>query len=147
MSRLTFFCDLAEATTPLAHYWEHTVGSDHAPVALRADWQRHLKRAHKELGFQHVRFHGLLSDDMGTVTREKNSLHYSFLNSDQVFDFLLSIDMKPFVELSFMPGALASGTKTVFHYRGNITPPKKLHTMGHVDRSARQTLRRTLREE
>ena len=124
MSRLTFFCDLAEATTPLAHYWEHTVGSDHAPVALRADWQRHLKRAHKELGFQHVRFHGLLSDDMGTVTREKNSLHYSFLNSDQVFDFLLSIDMKPFVELSFMPGALASGTKTVFHYRGNITPPK-----------------------
>jgi len=32
--------------------------------------------------------------------------------------------MRPFVELSFMPGALASGRTTVFHYRGNITPPR-----------------------
>jgi len=32
--------------------------------------------------------------------------------------------MKPFVELSFMPEPLASGTATVFHYQGNITPPK-----------------------
>jgi xylan 1,4-beta-xylosidase len=28
------------------------------------------------------------------------------------------------VELSFMPTALASGDKTVFHYRANVTPPK-----------------------
>ena len=56
MSKLTFFCDLAEATIPLPHFWEHTVGSDHAPMALRADWQRDLKRAHEELGFRYVRF-------------------------------------------------------------------------------------------
>jgi xylan 1,4-beta-xylosidase len=109
---------------PLPHFWEHTVGSDHAPMALRADWQRDLKRAHDELGFQHVRFHGLLSDDMGTVVVDNNELLYSFFNSDQVFDFLLSIGMKPFVELSFMPGALASGSRTVFGYEANVTPPK-----------------------
>lgn len=124
MSRLTFFCDLAEATIPLPHFWEHTVGSDHAPVALRADWQQQLKRAHKDLGFEHVRFHGLLSDDMRMVVRENNKLLYSFFNSDQIFDFLLSIGMKPFVELSFMPGALASGKKTMFEYEANVTPPK-----------------------
>ena len=124
MSKLTFFCDLAEATIPLPHFWEHSVGSDHAPMALRADWQRDLKRAHDELGFRYVRFHGLLSDDMGTVVRENKKLFYSFFNCDQVFDFLLSIGMKPFVELSFMPGPLASGQKTVFKYQGNITPPK-----------------------
>ena len=78
-------------------------------MALRADWQRDLKRAHDELGFRYVRFHGLLSDDMGTVVRENKKLFYSFFNCDQVFDFLLSIGMKPFVELSFMPGPLASG--------------------------------------
>jgi xylan 1,4-beta-xylosidase len=121
VSRLTFFCDLAEATIPLPHFWEHTVGSDHAPVALRADWQSQLKRAHEELGFRHVRFHGLLSDGMRTVIREHD---YSFFNADQVFDFLFSIGMRPFVELSFMPGALASGDKTVFSYQANITPPK-----------------------
>lgn len=124
MSSLSYFCDLAEATTPLAHFWEHTVGSDHAPMALRADWQAQLQRAHRELGFQHVRFHGLLSDDFRLLVRDGNKHFYSFFNCDQVFDFLLSIGMRPFVELSFMPNALASGSKTVFGYEANITPPR-----------------------
>ena len=124
MSSLSFFCDLAEATRPLPHFWEHTVGSDHAPMALRADWQNQLQRAHRELGFQHVRFHGLLSDDFRMVVRDKNKLFYSFFNCHQIFDFLLSIGMRPFVELSFMPQAFASGKKTVFGYEANITPPR-----------------------
>src|SRR5918994_1965725 len=124
MSSIDFFCNLAEPTTPLPHFWEHTVGSDHAPVALRADWQRQLQRCHEELGFQYVRFHGLLYDDMGTLVRENDKLLYSFFNADQIFDYLLSIGMKPFVELSFMPPTLASGRKTVFHYQANVTPPK-----------------------
>ena len=118
-----FFCNLSDAATPLRHVWEHTVGSDHAPVALRADWQRQLRRCHNELGFQYVRFHGLLSDDMGTLICHQDKFLYSFFNADQIFDFLLSIGMRPFVELSFMPEALASGGKTVFHYRANVTPP------------------------
>jgi xylan 1,4-beta-xylosidase len=109
VSKLTFFCDLAEATTPLPHFWEHTVGSDHARMALRDDWRRQFKRAHDELGFRHVRFHGLLPDDV---------------NPTQIFDYLLSIGMKPFVELSFMPDVLASGSKTVFSYKANVTPPR-----------------------
>jgi xylan 1,4-beta-xylosidase len=124
MSSLSFFCDLAEATTPLPHFWEHTVGSDHAPVTLRADWQAQLQRAHRELGFKHVRFHGLLSDDFRLLVGNHNKHFYSFFNCDQVFDFLLSNGMRPFVELSFMPSALASGTKTVFNYEANITPPR-----------------------
>jgi xylan 1,4-beta-xylosidase len=121
VSRLTFFCDLAEATTPLPHFWEHTVGSDGARTALRSDWQQQLKRAHDELGFRHVRFHGILSDDLWTLSRDNV---YSFFNCDQIFDFLLGIGMKPFVELSFMPAALASGKRTVFSYEANVTPPK-----------------------
>lgn len=124
MRSLSFFCDLAEATTPLPHFWEHTVGSDHAPVALRADWQSQLQRAQGELGFQHVRFHGLLSDDFGIVVQNNKKLLYSFFNCDQVFDFLLSIGMRPFVELSFMPTPLASRNKTVFNYKANISPPR-----------------------
>jgi xylan 1,4-beta-xylosidase len=124
MSSIEFFCDVASKTTPFPHFWEHSIGSDHAPMALRADWQGQLKRCHEELGFQYVRFHGLLSDDLGMLVRPKRDLIYSFFNADQIFDYLLSIGMKPFVELSFMPEALASGSKTVFHYKANVTPPK-----------------------
>ena len=100
------------------------MGSGHATLALRADWQRQLKRAHDELGMKHVRFHGLLCDDMGTLIAEGDTLFYSFFNADTVFDFLLSIGMRPFVELSFMPSALASGGQLVFHYGANVSPPK-----------------------
>jgi len=121
---MTFICDTGSATKIFPHFWEHTVGSCHATMALRADWQKQLLRCHIELGFKYVRFHGILSDDMGTLVCENDQLVYSFFNADQVCDFLLSIGMRPFVELSFMPTALSSGDKIVFHYKGNVTPPK-----------------------
>jgi xylan 1,4-beta-xylosidase len=119
-----FSCDLAVPAIELPHCWQHTVGSDHARMALRADWQAQLRKAHDELGFRYVRFHGILDDDVGTLVREQDRLIYSFFNSDRIFDFLLGIGMKPFVELSFMPLALASGDATVFRYKGNVTPPR-----------------------
>jgi xylan 1,4-beta-xylosidase len=111
-------------SSALPHFWEHTIGSGHATLALRADWQAQMKRAHDELGIRHVRFHGILSDDMGTLICQDDKFLYSFFNTDQIFDFLLSIGMRPFVELSFMPTALSSGGQTVFHYRANVTLPK-----------------------
>jgi xylan 1,4-beta-xylosidase len=83
-----------------------------------------MRQCHDELGFRHVRFHDLLSDDMGTLMDEQDRLRFSFFNADQICDFLVSIGMKPFVELSFMPSTLSSGTTTVFHYAANVTPPK-----------------------
>jgi len=121
---ISFIGDLGGLRTSLPHFWEHTIGSGHATLGLRADWQRQLKRAHDELGMKHVRFHGILSDDMGTLIDQSGQLLYSFFNADQIFDYLLSIGMKPFVELSFMPTALSSGDQIVFHYRANVTPPR-----------------------
>lgn len=119
-----FSGDVDGPSRPMPHFWEHTIGSGHATLALRADWQAQMRRAHDELGVRHVRFHGLLSDDVGTLIAEGDTLFYSFFNADQIFDFLKSIGMRPFVEFSFMPTALASGTQTVFHYSANVSPPK-----------------------
>jgi xylan 1,4-beta-xylosidase len=127
MTDPTFSSDLTLKPESFCHFWEHTIGSGHATLALRADWQKQITRCQKELGFKHVRFHGLLSDDMGTLTCQNDKLVYSFYNANTIFDFLISIGMKPFVELSFMPTTLSSGTTTVFHYKSNVTPPKDFH--------------------
>ena len=132
MRPIEFFCEVGQKGVDLPHCWEHTVGSCHATLALRADWQQQLRQAQTELGFRHVRFHGLLSDDVGTVFRQHKRLRYSFFNADRIFDFLLSIGVRPFVELSFMPEALASGRRTVFHYRGNVTPPQDFKQWGSL---------------
>jgi xylan 1,4-beta-xylosidase len=97
-----------------------------------------MRRCHDELGFQHVRFHALLSDELGTLVREGEKLLYSFFNADQIIDFLLSIGMRPFVELSFMPETLASGHTTVFSYRGNVTPPRDYDQWGTLIRKITQ---------
>ena len=107
------------------HPRNHCVGSGHGSLALREDWQEHLKNAHDKVGVSSVRFHGILDDDVGPVNGVND---YSFVNIDKIYDYLLSIDMKPYVEISFMPRDLASGTDTTFHYKGNITPPKDWST-------------------
>ena len=89
-----FTCNLRQPGSVFPHFWEHTVGSGHAPLALRADWQKQMLRCHHELGFQYVRFHALLSDEMGTLVCEEEQLLYSFFNTDRIFDFLLSIGTK-----------------------------------------------------
>lgn len=119
-----FHCDLSATGTPMEHIWSHTIGSDHAHMALRADWQAQMRRTRAELGVRYVRFHGLLDDDMADLLDEQNKIRYGFYNADVVTDFLRSIGMRPFVELSFMPKVLASGDQTVFNYHGNVTPPK-----------------------
>jgi xylan 1,4-beta-xylosidase len=119
-----FLCDLSQTGKPFDHFWEHTVGSGHAPLALRADWQVQLDDCRRALGFQRVRFHDLLSGAIEIPTGEKEEGVTSFFNVDQIVDFLRRIEMRPFVELSFMPRALASGGKTTFHYRANVTPPQ-----------------------
>jgi len=121
-----FIVNTTAPTSKFNHFWEECVGSGHAVLALREDYRKHLKLAKDELGFKYVRFHGLFDDDMSTVHRpgDFSKYKYSFFNIDSIFDYLLSIDMKPLIELSFMPEALASGNATVMHYKGNITPPK-----------------------
>ncbi len=134
---IRFSIDPAKKTA-FPHYWELCVGSCHAYTALREDYRQQLRRAHDELGFRYVRFHGLLNDDMCVCVMQRDfagnplGVVYNFVNIDNIFDFLLSIGMKPFIELGFMPTALASGEKTCFHYRGNITPPKDCAAWGEL---------------
>ena len=121
-----FYLDAQSPRKSFDHYWELCVGSCHAATALRADWQRQLERCHRELGFRYVRFHGLFDDDMSVAAKPLLALQpkYCFTNIDKIYDFLLSIGMKPFVELGFMPECFASGNKTLFHYKANTTPPR-----------------------
>jgi xylan 1,4-beta-xylosidase len=101
------------------------IGAGRANEGLRADWQQQLAYVKKECGFRYIRMHGLLTDDMGVYKEDRNgNPQYNYMYVDVLFDFLQSIGIKPFVELGFMPSALASGSTTIFWWRGNVTPPK-----------------------
>ncbi len=105
--------------------FKECIGAGRANEGLRADWQQQLAMTKKDCDFKYIRMHGLLTDDMGVYKEDRNgNPEYNFQYMDVLYDYLLSIGMKPFVELGFMPSALASGSQTIFWWRGNVTPPK-----------------------
>ncbi|MRR23246.1 glycoside hydrolase, partial [bacterium] len=105
--------------------FKECIGAGRANEGLRADWQQQLAMVREECGFRYIRMHGLLTDDMGVYREdEKGNPQYNYQYIDVLYDYILEIGMKPFVELGFMPWALASGDRTIFWWRGNITPPK-----------------------
>jgi xylan 1,4-beta-xylosidase len=105
--------------------FKECIGAGRANEGLRADWQQQLALVKKECGFKYIRMHGLLTDDMAVYREDRNgNPEYNYQYVDVLYDYILSIGMKPFVELGFMPSALASGSQTIFWWRGNVTPPK-----------------------
>lgn len=121
----TIQLDVSKASGPLPHGFDLCVGAGRANEGLRADWQQQLAQAQRECGFRYLRLHGLLHDDMGVYTEDRaGRLVYNWQYVDKLYDFLLSIHIKPFVELSFMPAALRSADQTVFWWKANVSPPK-----------------------
>jgi xylan 1,4-beta-xylosidase len=119
--------DLRETNGTLNTMFKRCVGAGRANEGLRADWQRQLACVRRECGFEYIRMHGLFCDDMGVYREHDGKPEYNWQYIDELFDFLHHIGMKPFVELGFMPNGLASGSKTIFWWRGNVTPPRDLN--------------------
>ncbi len=72
-----------------------------------------------------VRAHAILHDDNAVVRRDTAGvLIFNFNHIDAIYDQLLGYGLRPVVELSFMPAALARDPQqTIFSYRGIISPP------------------------
>lgn len=105
----------------------YCIGTGRMNLALRNEYHNQLKKVQEDIHFSYIRGHGLFCDDMAIYhTYEEDGTEkteYNFTYVDQVFDDYQSMGLKPFVELGFMPEKLASGTQTIFYWKGNTTPP------------------------
>lgn len=116
--------DAQVAGAPMAHHWNVGVGAGRAQEGHRAGWLEHLQLAGRECGFKYVRFHGLFHDDMFVYRVINGREVWNFQYIDELFDRLLGLGIKPFVELGFCPGDLATEKGTVFWWKGHGSPPK-----------------------
>lgn len=119
--------DAAAPSHPFPHFWEETFGSGRAVLALRANYLHDLSSVHDNIGMRYVRFHAILLDDVGVYREDEHgNPEYNFTYVDEIYDGLLARGVRPFVEISFMPYALASNPKAIhpFWYKQNVSPPK-----------------------
>lgn len=112
-------------TVPFRNRAFYCIGSGRMGLALTREYQEELAYVQRRLHFSHVRAHGLFCDDLAICRRVDGALRFNFTYLDRVMDFYRSLNLRHFLELGFMPEALASGTQTVFTWKGNVTPPRE----------------------
>lgn len=136
-------CDMSGEAEPFPHTWQLLASIGSAADILAAENQTMLRELQREIGFRYILFHGLLDDDMmvyGENAAGEPEINFGYV--DMAFDFLLSIGLAPFVELSYMPRMLArQDARFVNAGRGCISLPKDMerwellteHLVRHLD--------------
>jgi xylan 1,4-beta-xylosidase len=137
--------DIKRVKGSLNRAFRFSVGSDRAIIHLRPEHQRDLRFLKETCGFEYMRFHGLLNEEMGVVkTGANGEIVYDWTNIDRLYDFhVRELKIRPIIELGFMPEPLASGKQTIFWWKGNVTAPNSYAQWGDlVEQLARHLTQR-----
>ena len=120
----TILLDAAKAGKPVDRFFDLSIGSDYPGTLIRADSLAQLRTAVEELGFRYIRFHAIFHDVLATVRSVDGRIVYDWTKIDQLYDALLAMKIRPFVELGFTPNAMATSNQTIFYWKGNTSHPK-----------------------
>jgi xylan 1,4-beta-xylosidase len=115
--------DLHAPTHARDHFADLSVGSDYPGTLIRDDSLAQLKTARDELGFRYIRFHGIFHDVLGTYKVVDGKPVYDWTRIDYLYDKLLGMGIKPFVELGFTPEAMKTSDNSIFYWKGNTSHP------------------------
>ncbi|MDE7298133.1 MAG: xylan 1,4-beta-xylosidase [Lachnospiraceae bacterium] len=140
------FCEIQEgASVPFHNNVDFCIGTGRMGLALQQEYLAQLKLVQEEIGFSHIRGHGLFCDDMAIYQQYRDGSgnvkeEYNFTYLDMVMDSYRKNGLRPFLELGFMPEKMASGDQTIFYWKGNTTPPSSYDawrrlvtaTLGHL---------------
>lgn len=123
--------NIHDTSGPVNRFFDFSVGSDYSGTLIKSDSQNQLQMVTDELGFRYIRFHAIFHDALGTVRVKNGKIVYNWTKIDQLYDNLLARHIKPFVELSFTPKALATSKQTIFYYHANTSHPnpKEWHNL------------------
>jgi xylan 1,4-beta-xylosidase len=118
--------DASAPTHPFPHFWEQMFGSGRAVLSLRDSYRIDLRAVRGITRFEYIRFHDILDDELGIYDEDAQGKPiYNFSYVDQIYDGLLENNVKPFIELSFMPRKLAlNATPHAFWYKPLPSPPR-----------------------
>ena len=111
------------------HIWSEGTCAGRVNEGLRTSWVEQLRLVKEHCGFKYLRMHGLFDDDMCIYFEKPNGkVVYNWQYVDEVYDRMLDIGVRPFVELSFFPkGIAADNSKTQMWYQNRITyDPQRL---------------------
>lgn len=132
----TVTIDAKAAGKPFSHMWEHMFGSGRAILSLRESYRNDLRKVKTVADVKYIRFHNIFHDEVGIYDEDKDGKPvYNFTYVDQIYDGLLDLGVRPFIELGFMPAKLSQSPPSVheFWYKPLVGPPKDWQKWGELN--------------
>ncbi len=99
-------------------YYETGAATCHMNTVINTYWGRGISNAlkigHDEAGFGYFRGHGILNSDIALVdTNKDGTLKLNWTRFDSVYNLALRAGLRPILEISTTPPALASGNDLI----------------------------------
>ncbi|RUL62611.1 beta-xylosidase [Dyella dinghuensis] len=139
--------DVDGASSPLDRYYEFSIGSDYPGTLMREDSLAQLKTVSEELGPRYIRFHAIFHDVLGTYREVNGKPVYDWTKIDRLYDRLLTLGIRPFVELGFTPEAMKTSDQHIFYWKGNTSHPQLPKWTGLVEAFVRHLEQRYGQQE
>lgn len=125
--------DFSQSKGTLNKSWKRITAFGRASEGLREEWRNQLRMLQEDIAFEYIRFHGILSDEMMVYSENYNGEpQYNFSYVEELIDFLLDNNIKPFIELGYMPEQLAEEKIYKFLWKANISFPKDMNKWSNL---------------
>ncbi len=134
--------DVRGDTKPRNRMAQQSIGSDYPGTLIRNDSLAQLRIAQRELNFRYIRFHNIFADQLGVYREVGGKPVYDWRRIDYLYDQLLGMGLKPFVELGFTPDAMKQSDQTIFYWKGNTSHPQPDKWTALVDAFVRHAVSR-----
>jgi xylan 1,4-beta-xylosidase len=138
----TISIDTRASTKPRDAMALFSIGSDFPGTLQRDDSLAQLATVQREIGFRYVRFHNVFADQLGVYRVVDGKPVYDWSKVDSLYDRLLAMKLKPFVELGFTPDAMKTSSQTLFYWKGNTSHPQAAPWTDMVDAFTRHMIAR-----
>ncbi|MEG3082101.1 cellulase family glycosylhydrolase [Sphingomonas sp. PB2P12] len=124
-----------------------SIGADYPGTLIRDDSIAQLHTVQKELRFRYIRFHNIFADQLGVYREVNGKAVHDWRRVDRLYDQLLGMGLKPFVELGFTPDAMKQSNQTIFYWKGNTSHPQPAKWTALVDAFVRHAVSRYGKKE
>jgi len=120
------------ATKPLKNNWKNVLSIGQASDLLLADVQEIIRNVKKDISFKYIFFNGIISDNNYLYQVDlKSQTNYNYIYVDRIFDFLISVGLKPILPFSYMPRDIAENPSH-FLFNHLVSEPKSLDMWGDL---------------
>lgn len=99
-----------------------------AYACLRSNLQDQIREAKRDMNLATLRVRDIFSDALYVYFEDEAKRPvFNWQTLDSVFDFLLSLEIRPFPEIGYMPERLAAKKQYAgYQYRPNVSKPKSM---------------------